>query len=206
VPEAKIDGWSVELPDPTATEPALLWNGIIGVRVGRFGSMPADSKTWFDASRYEGGEEKLAPLENPLDLRVEVNGSPVETQVLDYVQRLEFRTGRLLTKWKTRDATIEVDTRLPKGSKLVNQIWRITTPKEATAVVTCGKANGQPKVEGYAGGSWLHAGRDLKWDGRIDEGQTLMISRHVSPTAESSEDPKPPEEAVGTDIATDGPV
>jgi trehalose/maltose hydrolase-like predicted phosphorylase len=92
-----VDPWVLGTDDPNAEEPALLWNGLIGIRVARNGGGVPNGFFTIDSYGTEG-EEKILPLPNPLparSLRIDVSQP--------YAQRLDMRTGILTTAFTTVD-------------------------------------------------------------------------------------------------------
>lgn len=100
-PAAKADPWRLICTDPTQTTPALLTNGLIGVRIGRLASGWEDGKslpcyTW--AHFQAQGEEKIEPVPSPLGVSWSVEGRPVTVdRLVAYEQSLDMRSGVLRT-------------------------------------------------------------------------------------------------------------
>jgi hypothetical protein len=199
-----ISPYTVELRDHQASEPALLWNGVVGVRVGRFGSVESGSQTAFRADAYGGPEEKLAPLPNPLDVRLELNKRSAKEDVSEYVESLDFRTGILTTSWRTGDVAVKVRTELPPGSDMIGQTWEVFPIKEAYIKFTMSPTLDKPIVEGYAGGHFGTVDKTSVWDGKADEGQLVTFKRkaRVGNKAEI----RAPASTLTADIEIDGPV
>jgi len=109
-PTLPVDPWILYCNDPAQTEPALLWNGLIGVRIGRSGmGLTSDEKPlpFFAIDRYEqAGEEKIKTLPNPLQFVAdEASNEFYLRDPQNYIQKLDMKTGLLTTEWDTKDAT-----------------------------------------------------------------------------------------------------
>jgi hypothetical protein len=103
--------------DPAATLPALLWNGWIGLRLGRDGTgfgPEGSALPLFHVDEYErDGEEKIRPLPHPFAIRIEAEGVPLRpVGGTEYRQELSFAIGALVTKWrqKVAGANLEIVT------------------------------------------------------------------------------------------------
>lgn len=101
-PPPVVDAWVLGTRDARAEEPALLWNGLIGIRILRDGAGGA----FFAIDEYETtGEEKIRMLPNPLG--VGANG------LIDlnrpYDQSLDMRSAVLTTRY-TRVDGVQVTT------------------------------------------------------------------------------------------------
>lgn len=97
-PPPVVDAWVLGTRDARAEEPALLWNGLIGVRIGRDGS--GIDQGFFAIDEYDTqGEEKIRALPNPLG-----NGTK-GLLALDrpYDQSLDMRSGVLTTRYSRTD-------------------------------------------------------------------------------------------------------
>jgi trehalose/maltose hydrolase-like predicted phosphorylase len=106
------DPWVLTCTDPNEPDPALLWNGKIGVRIGRDGTGCAakvGTLPFFRIDTYQSvGEEKIHPLIHPLAIRTMVDGGPLDAlHGGDYIQRLDMKTGILTSSWTER---------LPRGT------------------------------------------------------------------------------------------
>ena len=90
--------------DPTAAEPALLWNGKVGLRFGRDGSSWDTSHHRLPMFFIDGytptGEEKITPYQNPLREAPSFDGAALSLEhCTDYHQSIDMRTGALVTTW-----------------------------------------------------------------------------------------------------------
>jgi trehalose/maltose hydrolase-like predicted phosphorylase len=96
-PPPAVDAWVLGTRDARAEEPALLWNGLIGVRIKRDGSGAEDG--FFAIDEYDvTGEEKIRALPNPLghlDGKLDPNRP--------YDQSLDMRSGVLTTRYTRTD-------------------------------------------------------------------------------------------------------
>ncbi len=118
---APVDPWVLTCVDPTIDTPALLWNGQIGVRIGRDGTGVGPM---FSITEYENkGEEKIKPIANILSARWTAGTTPISpAESTDYSQSLDMRTGVLATNWSQN-----VD-----GVKLRVSVESVMSPTEAT--------------------------------------------------------------------------
>ncbi|HTQ09862.1 MAG TPA: hypothetical protein VMI31_07310, partial [Fimbriimonadaceae bacterium] len=129
---APADPWTMTCLDPTDPEPALLWNGQIGIRIGRDGT---GSGPMFLIDEYDTtGEEKIRELKDPLqgawvagtdDIRLSPAGSA------DYRQQLDMSTGLLTTRWSQTvggaRAGVECVTAVNAHRREVAQRWVISS-------------------------------------------------------------------------------
>ncbi len=155
----KADGWVLSTNDGTGGAPALLWNGLIGVRVARTGGgLDYDGKPlgFYMIDEYEpSGEEKIRPMPNPIlvtwtlgnelfDSKTKAThnflksgGTPLDPrQGTDYVQSLDMRTGILTTSWRQKvgdvDATVSCDTVVHPTKRVLAQRWSVACSKPTT--------------------------------------------------------------------------
>jgi trehalose/maltose hydrolase-like predicted phosphorylase len=92
-----VDAWVVGTRDARAEEPALLWNGLIGVRIARDGTGVPNG--FFAIDEYDvQGEEKIRALPNPVG-RSDAKIDPTQP----YEQRLDLRNGVLTTRYVRPD-------------------------------------------------------------------------------------------------------
>lgn len=111
-PQAPADPWVLATLDPSDATPAYLSNGLVGLRIGRngFGWYSEGGDTGFLlADEYESeGEEKILPVDNPLNFGITVEGKNVEPAPgQPYRQQLDMRVGLLTTAYRT-EAGVEV--------------------------------------------------------------------------------------------------
>ncbi len=126
--ELPPDPWVLVCDDALSPVPALLWNGIIGVRIDRsgFGSAP-----FLKIDGYEtAGEEKILPFPNPLGGSIRINGTLV-APTPRYRQSLDMRTGMLTTTWQQPFGTdglqtVTVETVLDPLTAQISQRWGVT--------------------------------------------------------------------------------
>ncbi|KAA0237594.1 MAG: glycoside hydrolase family 65 protein [Armatimonadetes bacterium] len=111
-PQAPADPWVLATLDPSDPTPAYLSNGLVGLRIGRngFGWYGEGGDTGFLlADEYESeGEEKILPVDNPLNFGITVEGKNVgPAPGQPYRQQLDMRVGLLTTAYRTK-AGVEV--------------------------------------------------------------------------------------------------
>lgn len=139
--KAPLDPWVAATRDPLVGTPALLWNGLIGVRLGRDGSglgafgLPLPT---FKIDEYDPkGEEKILTLANPFADTWTFDGKPIDLRnSTDYEQRLDFRTGVLTTqfRFKLPSGTIRVEnqTAIHPDLPVIAQKWSISADRAMT--------------------------------------------------------------------------
>ncbi len=115
-----VDPWILSWVDPSVKTPALLCNGLIGIRIGRDGT--GMDNGFFAIEEYDPqGEEKIRPLANPLagQWTAGEHATPLDpAQGRGYMQSLDMRTGTLMTGWNQ-----EVD-----GSHVSVATWMVMDP------------------------------------------------------------------------------
>ncbi len=136
---APADPWVLTCLDPNEPEPALLWNGQIGVRIGRDGT---GSGPMFLVDEYDTrGEEKIKPIQNPISAVLFESSNELANlgggrwgEITGYSQTLDMRTGILTTKWKEpiatesspkRSVAISCETAISPNSRVVVQRWTL---------------------------------------------------------------------------------
>lgn len=134
-PNGPADPWVLSTHDLHNKTPALLWNGLIGMRLGRDGT-GADSAgkplPMFFIDEYETtGEEKIKPIASFLQFKFS-DGSPL----LDlktagpYTQTLDMRTGVLKTVWNqpnsnTFNSVVQCETVIHPTKRIVGMRWSL---------------------------------------------------------------------------------
>lgn len=124
--------WEAGTADSAHETPALLWNGLIGIRLNR--SAAGDGLPFFAIDEYDvDGEEKIRVLPNPLPLKMIVGGAELSASAgADYRQSIDFRTGILLTEWNQGTAAgevrIECRTVMHPELRQVAQQWKFLAP------------------------------------------------------------------------------
>ncbi|MBX7133217.1 MAG: hypothetical protein K1X67_11120 [Fimbriimonadaceae bacterium] len=138
---APLDPWVTATRDPLVSTPALLWNGLIGVRFGRdgtgLGSFGLPQPT-FKIDEYETtGEEKIRTLANPFADTWAFEGKPIDLrQSKNYDQRLEFKTGILTTSYDVEIGGVGIrvtnQTAIHPDQPVIVQRWSITPSRACT--------------------------------------------------------------------------
>ena len=153
---AKPDGWILTTHEAGSGAPALLWNGLIGVRIARNGGgLGPDGKPlgFYMIDEYEhAGEEKILPLPDPILVTWAVGnelstpsdktqhdplnsgGTPLDPAGSDdYSQSLDMRNGVLTTKWGQQVAdkslTIVCEAVVHPTQRVLAQRWTVTSSK-----------------------------------------------------------------------------
>ncbi|HVL38800.1 MAG TPA: hypothetical protein VM328_05360, partial [Fimbriimonadaceae bacterium] len=135
-PMSPPDPWKLICLDPAAPTPALLWNGLIGVRLNRFANGLGQSFLMIDEYETQG-EEKIRPLPNPLSLVVDEasNELGVVSRVSEYRQELDMRTGILTTRWneaiENGTATVVCETAIHPDARVLAQKWTLVADRDA---------------------------------------------------------------------------
>lgn len=139
---AQADPWVLTWTDPTDPTPALLWNGLIGVRIGRDGTGVDENNDplgFLAIDEYERkGEEKIVPLPTPLAMQFSDgrHNSITPTSGKNYRQTLDMRTGILTTEWTQLVSDVAVvirgETVLHPSKRIIGQKWTFTTDRKVT--------------------------------------------------------------------------
>lgn len=203
------DPWILSAWGPDEPTPALLTNGLIGLRLGRDGT----GRGWpfFTIDDFETtGEEKIIPLHNPAGLDWSFEGQPIfDPQRVDrYRQTLDMRTGFLETSWVDPSGlSVEVVSVVHPSRRAFGQRWQFTSRREGTLRLT--EAEPDPRLVRRL--RVLRRPEAREW--RLAPGRTFRFERTVD-----LEGPPPSfaalseaaadhwREAWRTDIEIDGPV
>jgi trehalose/maltose hydrolase-like predicted phosphorylase len=130
-----VDPWVLEAVDVNDSEPALLWNGLIGVRIARDGSgLGPDSKPlgFFCVDEYDtSGEEKIRTLPNPLAATFKSGLDTIDPQNgTGYRQTLDMGTGMLTTEWVQEVSgaklKVHVQTAIHPEQRILADRWTFT--------------------------------------------------------------------------------
>ena len=127
---ALLDPWVITNLDTKIDTPALLWNGLIGVRINPLGR----ESNSFAIDKYEsGGEEKIQPQGTLLGFHVSAGGSDLSTGFASAVKRtLNLKTGEVtveLERDRFRDVFTEVQTVIDPVLPIVAEKWTIHPAK-----------------------------------------------------------------------------
>ncbi len=131
-PRARVDPWVLMTIDPQAAAPALVTNGLVGLRIGRDGTGYGASGARLQSLRSDAfepkGEEKILRQGHPFLLRWKVGGKPVRPEDDGtYVQSLDMRTGLLSTQWNAQGVRFECTTAIDPDARIVAQRWSLTS-------------------------------------------------------------------------------
>lgn len=127
--------WDLVCLDPASTTPALLWNGLIGVRLNRAGE--GTGQPFFAIDEYETtGEEKIRTLESPMAAKLTIGDEVLGPEKgTDYEQTLDMRKAVLVTSWKQETAAgsvlVEVRDVVHPTQRVVASRWQVTASKDA---------------------------------------------------------------------------
>ncbi len=186
--------WSVDCQDPTETEPALLWNGLIGLRISRTATAGDPALPMFLVSEYDReGEEKIRALPNPLRVEWTIGDHTLgRGQLTNYRQTLDLKTGILDTRWREKNLHVECETVLDPAAAVVAQRWKVHSDLDAKAQVVSGlagagldwrgpiagtKAFFAHKLTGAASGAWAEENDAHVWRGTLDAGEQVIFDR-----------------------------
>jgi hypothetical protein len=121
-----IDPLSVYADVNDAT-PALVMNGLLGIRLGRDGMGLAEAPSFWRIDRYQlTGEEKIEGLPSPLLFDVTMDGKPIldAGSAQEYEQKINFKiagVSRLSTMWQQDGVRFQSLTTLPEWGWSVKQ-------------------------------------------------------------------------------------
>ena len=122
--EAPLDPWVLTTLNADDEGPALLWNGLVGFRIGRDAS--GKGQPFFSIDEYNStGEEKIRSMTSPLPNGFLVDGKPVPVTG-DYRQSLDMRTSELSTHWQSGAIGVDCVTVLHPSKKTIAQRWTLT--------------------------------------------------------------------------------
>lgn len=208
---APIDPWKLICVDFLAKPPAILWNGLIGIRIGRDGR-GTGKQDFFDIQGYgKEGEEKIQAFPNPLDLKITVVKSPLKISVgKDYAQTLDMRTGILKTEYVS-DTGVHVssETALDPFNRRLSQQWSFSgRPGLSITIEAPDKAHlGKYTIHGPER-TELILDRQGKGTYTLELGAKDALPRDKPPTHESVKGASVAawEARWKTDIEIDGPV
>jgi trehalose/maltose hydrolase-like predicted phosphorylase len=143
---AAADPWLLTCLDPAVQTPALLWNGQLGIRIGRDGT---GSGPMFSIDEYDTtGEEKIQPLPNVLkgawyagDDRLALGPQ----EATDYRQVIHMQTGVLTTSWSQTVGGVRLEvsgeTVISPGFRLLAQRWTIKAPHYVQLIYAAAVSN-----------------------------------------------------------------
>ena len=169
--EAPVDPWLLVSLDAKAEEPALLWNGLLGVRLGRDAT---GSGGFFSIDEYETtGEEKIRTLSNPMSATFKVGDAVLDPRKgTAYEQNLDMSTGILQTRWEQDVAgshvKVEVQSTIHPEKRILTDRWTFSCSSPVNiegqiADKADWKLSGSPKYIGdHLRASYSMAPSDLK--------------------------------------------
>lgn len=192
--------WVLATNDPGSAVPALLWNGLIGMRFDRRGV--GEDLFAIDAYAQEG-EEKLLTLPSPLEVRPFYGGKRLEIDpTKEYRQALDLRTGLLTTLWSA-DSPVSVYVVAealmhPEKREIAHRLtispnrdgdaaFELKAPEPGTWVASGEEAHFQGATTRIAiavrhgvAGRWLIAGESLRWEGGTDSDPAVSFETSVT--------------------------
>ena len=122
-PAAPIDPWVLETINPSDGTPALLWNGLVGFRIGR--DSGGKGQPFFSIDEYDTtGEEKIRSLDSPLPTGFLVDDKPLPVTG-DYRQSLDMKTSELTTHWQSGTMTVDCVTVLHPAKRIIAERWTL---------------------------------------------------------------------------------
>ncbi|MCW5943940.1 MAG: glycoside hydrolase family 65 protein [Fimbriimonadaceae bacterium] len=170
-PKGKPEAWRLVTGDPSVETPALLSNGLIGLRISRLASGWGAGKslpchTW--AHYQTAGEEKIETVPSPLGVEWTVEGTPVTVdRLVAYEQALDLQSGVLRTTFvmdvrpRVR-VSFACNQAIDPKRAVVAERWEVWSP-EAVRIEGRSRLPGEPGLgseEGVRydlaeGGAWL---------------------------------------------------
>lgn len=142
-PTSPPDPWVIVNLDPNEKTPALLWNGLIGLRVGSDLLTHPDGAL-FDIDRYQAtGEEKIQPQPNPVQIVVDHESNEVTPSLArDFRSQLDLRTGMLRASWTEGKGNsqfkVESEMAMHPDRRMFAQRWKIVPSRDASLAVGFG--------------------------------------------------------------------
>ncbi len=185
-----VEAEAVAISDPLAVGDVGLWNGWVGMRIARDGFGVPDQL--FQRWSYDGSaEEKILARPNEAAGKLEVDGARMEpARGTTYLQRLDLRTGELVTEWRQGEVFVRVSISLAWNVPVLRQTVRLQAPPGSRVRWSQGQAQAEIPEEELveASGKWERS-REFRWNAPGGE---------EVPRFEPS--PNPP------DIELDGPI
>ncbi|MEZ0324859.1 MAG: hypothetical protein ACAH95_03065 [Fimbriimonas sp.] len=150
--QAPVHPWILSCVDANDPEPALLWNGLIGVRLARDGTgigPDGNPLGFFAIDEYEStGEEKIRTLPNPMAASFKAGGDTIDPQNgAGYQQNLDMGNGILMTKWEQEvggaKLKVEVQTVIHPEQRILADQWTFisSSPVEITGEIPIAAAS-----------------------------------------------------------------
>jgi len=124
---APIDPWKGYCLNPSESTPALLWNGLIGLRFRR--DMSSKDQNLFVIDEYEkSGEEKIRPLANPMPRGFLVDGNTIPLDQ-NYTQELDLKSSTLTTKWEANGLKVSCLATMDPNAPIIGERWTLEGSK-----------------------------------------------------------------------------
>jgi trehalose/maltose hydrolase-like predicted phosphorylase len=138
-PPAPADPWIISNLAANSGTPALLWNGLIGIRVSP-DLMSIPKGGMFDISKYQkDGEEKILTLPNPISLTIDHETNEFRPQdAKDFQSQLDMRSGVLRASWTEEGFKVVGEMVIHPNRRFFAQKWTITPPRDASVTVGFG--------------------------------------------------------------------
>lgn len=184
------DPWVLSTNDLSNKTPALLWNGLIGMRLGRDGSgADADGKPlpMFFIDEYQTtGEEKIKPIDSFLQFKFS-DGTPLldPKTAGPYSQSLDMRSGVLKTVWNqpnanTFNSVVQCETIIHPTKRIVGLRWTLESdhPHKGFFIVPSSPIVG--KAELFEGES-RHTGSFQDGDIQLEVAETRRPTPNSDP-------------------------
>jgi trehalose/maltose hydrolase-like predicted phosphorylase len=179
--QESTDPWVLGTPASDSPVPALLWNGLLGIRVSRTGNgFGPDGKPlgFFMIDEYQpSGEEKIIEMPNPILVNwsvgnqiydgdkskehdfVRSGGTPLSPtgKISDYRQSLDMKTSLLSTSWTQQTdgggkVSYRCDTLVHPTERVIAQRWTVQTEKPTTFTVKSLDYSGPTDDQKFVGG------------------------------------------------------
>jgi trehalose/maltose hydrolase-like predicted phosphorylase len=187
---ASIDPWVLTCNDPAVSTPALLWNGLIGVRIGRRGvgvNVKGEPLPFFRLDGYDKAwPEAIKVQPNPFELHWKINGHPLNTaQISAYNQTLDMRTGILDTEYLAdfENSTVRVrsTSAIDPSQARIAQAWTLKPSEDCTISCDSTSCNGmesfvlQPDMQGQ-----MMTSGEKSWTAKVQANSEFRLEKRVA--------------------------
>lgn len=192
---------AVVLDNPNEKIPLVLWNGRMGLLLGRTG-FPEDHPMFWEGHYEKAGEEKILPDASPMPTRLEVGGKTLDpVHSTDYRQSIDLRTGEATTTWRQNGTKLTVKVWLDgrnlaghwrasaeptaswavKGGATATGFASVTSPNDAKGEIEGIFVRGESKAPNLA----TQFASDIEIDGPLEDQQAVRAALHYLRTSVS---------------------
>ncbi len=199
-PKANVSAWVIENTDIHAATPALLWNGLIGIRVGadgRTNGQEGFSILSYQATRRENpdpkgsalnfplsGEEKILPVSPPLMVDIRIDGQPLRPSG-NYLETLDMKTGLLTVAYDCGSSHVRVEYAMDLLTWRVSSRWTITRAHQVQIIPSKpNNSNGLTEVDHLESetqkSEWANTIAHHQYDVSPKDGQAVVFQQFAS--------------------------